>query len=146
MRVSAVLRREGRILLLKHEKDGRPNWLLPGGGVHFGETLAHALRRELEEECGITEDLPIEGPIAIVESIAPPSAPRTKHVVHVIFAGHLGGRSLEAVTSHDAAVRGHRLVDADELLGLSLHPPIQRFLLRWQPGDPVVYLGPVWAP
>jgi hypothetical protein len=27
-----------------------------------------------------------------------------------------------------------------------LHPPIQRFLRRWQPGDPVVYLGALWAP
>jgi hypothetical protein len=27
-----------------------------------------------------------------------------------------------------------------------LHPPIQRFLTRWRPGDPVVYLGPLWAP
>jgi hypothetical protein len=26
-----------------------------------------------------------------------------------------------------------------------LHPPIQRFLARWQPGDPTVYLGPLWA-
>ena len=32
-----------------------------------------------------------------------------KHVVHIIFAGDLSGRSLETVTSHDAAVRGHRL-------------------------------------
>jgi hypothetical protein len=27
-----------------------------------------------------------------------------------------------------------------------VHPPIQRFLERWQPGDPVVYLGALWAP
>jgi hypothetical protein len=27
-----------------------------------------------------------------------------------------------------------------------LHPPIQRFLERWQPGDPVVYLGALWVP
>ena len=27
-----------------------------------------------------------------------------------------------------------------------LHPPLQRFLRRWQPGDPAVYLGALWAP
>jgi hypothetical protein len=27
-----------------------------------------------------------------------------------------------------------------------VHPPIQRFLERWEPGDPVVYLGAMWAP
>jgi hypothetical protein len=27
-----------------------------------------------------------------------------------------------------------------------VHPPIQRFLRRWEPGDPGVYLGSLWAP
>jgi hypothetical protein len=26
-----------------------------------------------------------------------------------------------------------------------LHPPIQRFVQRWRPGDPAVYLGALWA-
>jgi 8-oxo-dGTP diphosphatase len=145
IRVSAVLRREGRILLIRQEKAGREYWLLPGGGVNGGETLLHAVQRELAEECGIEEDLPLEGPIAVVESIAPHGVP-AKHVVHIVFAGYLGGRSLEAVTSKDAAIRGHRLFGGEELQGLPLHPPIQRFLARWQPGDPVVYLGAMWAP
>ncbi len=67
-------------------------------------------------------------------------------VVHIIFAGDLGARSLEAVTSQDAAVRGHRLFEVADLDGVVLHPPIQRFLSRWQPGDPAVYLGALWAP
>jgi len=58
----------------------------------------------------------------------------------------LTGRSLEQVTSQDAAVRGHRLFAIGELDEVVLHPPIQRFLTRWQPGDPSVYLGALWAP
>jgi 8-oxo-dGTP diphosphatase len=145
IRVSAVLRREGRILLIRQEKPGREYWLLPGGGVNMGETLLQAVQRELSEECGIDADLPLEGPIAVAESIAPQGAP-AKHVVHIIFAGYLGGRSLEAVTSKDATIRGHRLFAGEELQGLPLHPPIQHFLARWQPGDPVVYLGSMWVP
>ena len=145
IRVSAILRREGRVLLCRHEKRGTAYWLLPGGGVQIGETLAEALQRELLEECGIDEKLPIEGPVCVVDSISPERALHQKHVVHIIFASYLGGRSLEAVTSQDAAVRGHRLFGRDELTGLPLHPPIQRFLERWQPGDPTVYLGALWA-
>ena len=145
IRVSAILRWKERMLLCRHEKPGKEYWLLPGGGVNSGESLVDALHRELGEEIGIDEELPVEGPVAIVDSIAPVRSFTAKHVVHIIFAGDLGGRSLEAVTSQDAAVRGHRLFTVDELDGVVLHPPIQRFLRRWQPGDPAVYLGALWA-
>jgi ADP-ribose pyrophosphatase YjhB (NUDIX family) len=146
IRVSAILRWRDRVLLCRHEKPGKEYWLLPGGGVNSGESLVDALHRELAEEIGISEDLPVEGPVAIVDSIAPVRSFAAKHVVHIIFAGDLGGRSLEAVTSQDAAVRGHRLFAVDEVDNVVLHPPIQRFLRRWQPGDPAVYLGSMWVP
>jgi 8-oxo-dGTP diphosphatase len=146
IRVSAILRWEGRLLLCRHEKPGKQYWLLPGGGVNSGESLVDALHRELEEELGVGNDVLLEGPVAIADSIAPVRSFAPKHVVHIIFAGDLSGRSLERVTSRDAAVRGHRLFEVGELDGVVLHPPIQRFLARWQPGDPVVYLGALWAP
>ena len=146
IRVSAILRWGGRILLCRHEKNGRAYWLLPGGGVNSGESLLRALHRELSEEVGMTDELPLEGPVAIVDSIAPSSSFAMKHVVHIVFSADLEGRSLEAVTSTDIAVRGHRLFELADLDEIVLHPPIQRFLARWRPGDPGVYLGPLWAP
>jgi 8-oxo-dGTP diphosphatase len=146
IRVSAMLRWQGRLLLCRHEKPGKEYWLLPGGGVKSGESLVEAMHRELAEEIGIDDRLVFEGPIAIADSIDPVRSFAARHVVHIIFAADLGGRSLETVTSRDAAVRGHRLFGVDELEDVVLHPPIQRFLARWQPGDPVVYLGALWAP
>ena len=148
IRVSAILRWEGRILLLRHEKSEGEIWLLPGGGVQVGESLVHALQRELREETGLFSEgfeVPLEGPVAIVDSIAPPSSPNRKHVVHVIFAADVTG-SLEGVVSQDDAVRGHRAFLLRELESITLHPPIHRFLQRWQPGDPAAYLGEMWAP
>jgi hypothetical protein len=54
--------------------------------------------------------------------------------------------SLEDVVSQDDAVRGHRAFLVRELETITLHPPIQRFLQRWQPGDPAAYLGEMWLP
>jgi 8-oxo-dGTP diphosphatase len=149
IRVSAILRWRGRILLCRHEKHGREHWLLPGGGVQAGESLTEALQRELDEEIGVVggaDELPVEGPVAIVDSIAPQPMLGGKHVVHIIFAGDLSESSLEDVASIDDAVRGHRLFRPDELDGVVVHPPIQRFLQRWRPGDPVAYLGRLWIP
>jgi ADP-ribose pyrophosphatase YjhB (NUDIX family) len=148
IRVSAILRWEGRILLLRHEKPGGEIWLLPGGGVQVGESLVRALQRELQEETGLFPEgveVPLEGPVAIVDSIAPSSSASRKHVVHVIFAADVTG-SLEGVVSQDDAVRGHRAFLLRELESITLHPPIHRFLQRWQPGDPAAYLGEMWAP
>lgn len=148
VRVSAILRWRGRILLLRHEKGGSEVWLLPGGGVHGGESLLEALQRELWEETGLFPrgtEVPLEGPVALVDSIAPPTAAKRKHVVHVIFAADVSG-TLEDVSSQDEAIRGHRAFRPSELDAIALHPPIQRFLQRWQPGDPAVYLGEMWVP
>ena len=144
--MSAVLGWRGQILLCRQEKPGKEYWLLPGGGVDVGESLTDALNRELSEELGIDDDVPVEGPVCIVDSIAPNRMVSTKHVVHIIFAGDLTGRSLEAVRSEDVAVTGHRLFALDELDTIVVHPPIQRFLRRWRPGDPIAYLGSLWIP
>ena len=145
IRVSAILLWQGRLLLCRQEKPGKEYWLLPGGGVDGGETLIEALRRELREELGVEADVQFEGPVAIVDSIAPKDSAARRHIVHVIFAADLSHRSLDDVETRDAAVRGARLFSPDELGDVVLHPPIKRFLQRWQSGDPAVYLGSLWA-
>src|SRR6185437_10155494 len=93
IRVSAVLRWEGRLLLCRHSKAGRGEyWLLPGGGVNSAESLVDAMRRELEEGVGIGDDRTCAGPVAVVDSIAARRACVGKHVVHIIFAADLSGR------------------------------------------------------
>jgi ADP-ribose pyrophosphatase YjhB (NUDIX family) len=144
VRVSALIRWQNRVLLCRQEKPGKEYWLLPGGGVEGGETLDEALRRELGEELGLWEDVMFEGPIAVAESIAPDWRPGDRHVVHVVFGADLSGHTLEDIETHDAAVRGLRLFSLDELGEVVLHPPMKRFVERWQPGDPSVYLGSLW--
>jgi 8-oxo-dGTP diphosphatase len=145
VRVSALIHWQNQILLCRQEKPGREYWLLPGGGVDGGETLVGALRRELGEELGLRDSFPLEGPIAVAESIAPAWQAGDRHIVHIVFGADLSDRSLEDVETTDVAVRGARLFSLDELEDIVLHPPIMRFVQRWRPGDPAVYLGSLWA-
>ena len=43
-----------RILLVRFDFDGRTVWACPGGGIEGAEPDADALRRELDEEVGLT--------------------------------------------------------------------------------------------
>ena len=95
----------------------------------------------------IGDDLTFEGPVAVVDSIAPKRA----FVGEARRSHHLRRRSVRAL----ARARSPRPTRPSADTGSStrpsstsvvLHPPIQRFLGRWQPGDPAVYLGALWAP
>jgi 8-oxo-dGTP diphosphatase len=144
IRVAGLILHADRVLLIRHEKEGRGYWLLPGGGVEPGETLEDALLRELAEECRL-DDVALSGPIALAESIAPPTIPMGRHVVHLVYEATVDPRALETVTSNDASVRNHRLVSRREVADLDLRPPIQRFVERYQHGDPFIALGRVWV-
>lgn len=67
--VSALVRRDGRILLV-HEigpGDPEPTWMLPGGRVERDESVVEALRRELREETGL--ELAGEPPLAFAVDV-----------------------------------------------------------------------------
>ena len=58
---------EGKILLCKRSqnaKNERGCWEAPGGAVEFGETLAHALIREMKEELDIELEITKQLPAA----------------------------------------------------------------------------------
>ena len=51
---------------------------------------------------------------------------------------------LEDFEANDATIRGLRLFSLEDLEDIVLHPPMKRFVERWRPGDPAMYLGSLW--
>jgi len=141
IRVGGFLALDGKILMVQQGRGDSRYWLLPGGGVRFGESLAHALIRETQEELGLR--VAVGQLLAIVESISPePDYP--KHVVHLIF--EVSAAPEADLEPREAAVLGARFLDETEIAGADVRPPIAEFLtacLRERPSSPQ-YLGRRW--
>ncbi len=141
IRVGGFLQHEGRILVVKQGRGEERYWLLPGGGVRFGETLSEALRREFHEELALR--VAVGRLLAIVESISPePAYP--KHVVHLVF--EVSAAPEADIVPQEATVLRAEFLDERGLSTVDLRPPIGEFLLdclRELPSSPQ-YLGRRW--
>jgi 8-oxo-dGTP diphosphatase len=143
VRVGALIITAQGLLLVRQRRQGRTYWLLPGGGVGFGESIAEALGRELHEELAL-EVVPGR-PLALAEAISDDMAQYPKHVVHVICEASLADPRASARLG-DHAVLEARFFAREALAGLDLRPPIAPFLQRCfdvLPRD-LEYLGVVW--
>ena len=52
-RAGVIIIHDGKVLLMRRYKYGRHYYVVPGGGVEEGETLAEAAIREVKEETGL---------------------------------------------------------------------------------------------
>jgi ADP-ribose pyrophosphatase YjhB (NUDIX family) len=142
VRVAALLLIEGKVLLVRHLKDGRRYHLLPGGGVERGESLGEALRREIVEETGLVAE--IGRPLLLSDTIDPSGM---RHLVNITFSGQITGGELTARPA-DPRIEGFDLVSPSDLVSLDLRPPIAAQLVAAiDAGDSyhATYLGPLFA-
>jgi ADP-ribose pyrophosphatase YjhB (NUDIX family) len=135
--------REGKILLVKHRKDGRSYWLLPGGGCEFGETLDAALERELLEECGVRTKT---GRLLFVNESIPPE--KFRHVVNFTFLGSIAEGEGEArLNEQDGVLAEVAWVEKEKVAGLTFYPNFKKQILEsWDSGFtlPAVSYGNLW--
>ncbi len=141
IRVGGFFQADGKILMVQQGRGDDRYWLLPGGGVRFGESLAQALIRETQEELGLR--VAVGALLAIVESISP-EPDYQKHVVHLVF--DVSAAPDADLAPKESAVLAARFLSETEIAAADVRPPIADFLaacLRERPSSPQ-YLGRRW--
>lgn len=142
LRCSSIVFRNQQILLLRRERDGRADWVLPGGTPRPGESAASCARREVAEETGL--QISVDRVAFVLEASNPADG---SHLLDLVFTTTEGDRTAEPQEIEP----GLRPIfyPLDRLAGLRLRPPITGYLrglhLRGRRGEGA-YLGNVWRP
>lgn len=129
IRVAALIVEDGRVLAVEHRKKGESYYLLPGGGLDPGETMAAALRRELVEELGLEVEIGALG--LVTESLAPDAS---RHVIQMVF--HASRRGEPRMTGLDDRIQAFRWLGAAEAEAATFRPPIGPWIRALLRGDP----------
>ncbi|MCK4327244.1 MAG: NUDIX domain-containing protein [Candidatus Diapherotrites archaeon] len=77
-----IVNTDGKVLLASSPK-WHGEWIVPGGHVELGETLEHALKREIMEEVGI--EIEVVRLLKVQDFINDPSFHKKKHFVFLDF-------------------------------------------------------------
>ncbi len=140
IRVAALVQREDKVLFVEHAKEGRRYWMLPGGGVQYGETLGEALVREVREETGLDVR---PGALVLSHDSIPPD--RRRHIVNLVFTAEASGGELHV--GEDARVCAAAFLSLDVFDHEELRPDIRdalRGIIGTAAPPSAPYLGNVW--
>ncbi len=129
LRVSAMVFYKGKLVLVRHYKEGYGDYyLLPGGGLEHSESLEECVVREVKEECGL--DVKVDR-LAFYKQVYTDS----DDTLDIIFSCKVIGGKLENIDP-DKKVNEIKLISSEkEFGGLNFHPKqLKRFLFRKNKG------------
>ena len=126
IRISVLMRDDqGRICFVRHRKNDRIYWLLPGGGQDPMEPAKATAKRELYEELRIkVQDLKF---LFIRESMNPN---KNRHIQFLVFEG-LDPDYTKMETGDDPRVDGFDFFSINEIPNKTIYPAMHEDLINF---------------
>ncbi len=124
IRASALIVENKNILAVKHRKNGRQYYLLPGGGVDYGEKIKTALEREIHEELGVSAEA---GKLLFVaESIHPK---KERHIISMVLECCLYNHNFNQ--GQDNRVVGYEFLSLKKLFEVTFYPDFRNHIVEY---------------
>lgn len=138
VRAAGIIIDDDKLLLISHKKGPDVYWLLPGGGVDFGESLEEALIREFKEELNITID--VHRLAFICDSIDPTGE---RHIINMFF--HCSYNRGEYSIGKEKRLLGYKFFNRKEIEKIKIFPPVNNELISLMDGKECeIYIGKMW--
>lgn len=138
VRVAGILIEDDKVLLIEHTKNDRSYWLLPGGGVDWGESIEEAVKREFLEETNLAVE--IENFLFISETLAPDE---TKHVINLYF--RVKRISGDLLLGEEAVLSDLKFFTLEEIQKIKIYPNINDVLKKIMKKESYKdFLGMIW--
>ena len=141
VRVAGILIENDEILLIEHTKNDKKYWLVPGGGVDWGESTAESLIREYKEETNL--DIEVESFLFLSETIA---HDKKKHVINLYFKIKRKNFSeISLKLGNEEMLTDLRFFKKEEIKNIKLYPNIKEQIIQLLNKEKIVpYLGLLW--
>jgi ADP-ribose pyrophosphatase YjhB (NUDIX family) len=139
VRVAGILKKNDKLLLVAHKKNNNVYWLLPGGGVDFGESLTEALKREFLEELNIK--IEVKDLLLISETIFPSGE---RQILNICFCcEYIEG---EFILGNEQRLHDFGFFTEDEIKDITILPPLNSELVDIMAGNRNArYIGKIWG-
>ncbi len=139
VRVAALIQDpKGKVLLIQQKKNANGYWLLPGGGIEFGESAEEALARELKEELNL--EVTKSHFLLVNESIDPN---RKRHLIQLVFFVQVK-ELIPKLNPKEKAISGFGYFTNSEIQKMDLRPNIKEYFKK-KKRIPSTYLSNNWV-
>jgi len=126
---AVIINKEGNLLLLEHEKNGKRYWVLPGGHLQPLEKLDKCILRELKEELSIEKAIVKD--LCFVDEYINKS--KKRHIIKIGFICEISESQAEKIKipENESVIKNFDFLSSTKiLLSMEKFFPSKSFLIQ----------------